>query len=76
MELTIRILFFIGSLVTGGKERRLIELLTYLKQKDEYELFLVLAFNQIHYPQFLNLNIDFTILNKKPNLKIHYYSLN
>ena len=36
-----RILYFIGSLEAGGKERRLIELLTYLKQKEGFDLMVV-----------------------------------
>jgi glycosyltransferase involved in cell wall biosynthesis len=65
----MRILFFIGSLRTGGKERRLIELLTWLKQQRAFELFVVLAFDHIDYPAFHKLEIEHVILNKKPNLK-------
>ena len=75
----MKILFFIGSLGNGGKERRLVELLTYLKEKKDYEVVLLLAFNQIDYPQFYNLNIDYIDLQKKTNskdirlfLKIHH----
>ena len=65
----MKILFFIGSLGNGGKERRLVELLTYLKEKKDYEVVLLLAFNQIDYPQFYNLNIDYIDLQKKTNSK-------
>jgi glycosyltransferase involved in cell wall biosynthesis len=60
----IRILYFIGSLQSGGKERRLIELLTYLKNKGGYELKLVLTKEEIHYPAFLQLGIPYQVLNK------------
>jgi glycosyltransferase involved in cell wall biosynthesis len=36
-----KILFFIGTLSSGGKERRLLELLTYLDRSNQYELYLV-----------------------------------
>ena len=65
----MKIIFFIGSLRSGGKERRLIELLTWLKQQTGYELFVVIAFNHIDYPAFHTLGINHVILNKKPNFK-------
>jgi glycosyltransferase involved in cell wall biosynthesis len=60
----IRILFFIGKLGAGGKERRLIELLTYLKEKGGYELMLVLTKDIIHYPYFYKLDIPYKIIEK------------
>lgn len=65
----IKLLFFIGSLGSGGKERRLVELLTYLKEKKNYEILLLLAFNHIAYPHFFDLNIDYVDLQKKTNSK-------
>lgn len=65
----MRILFFIGSLGAGGKERRLVELLTYLSEKGSYELLLVLAFNIIEYQAFAQLGVNHYILNKTPNFK-------
>jgi len=65
----MRVLFFIGTLRSGGKERRLIELLTYLKQKEGYELLVIIAFGQIDYPSFYELDINHIILNKKPKFK-------
>lgn len=65
----MKILYFIGSLRSGGKERRLIELLTYLKQKGGYKLMVVLAYDQIDYPAFYALGIDCIVLNKKPAFK-------
>ncbi|MBD1397716.1 glycosyltransferase family 4 protein [Pontibacter sp. JH31] len=61
----IRVLFFIGSLRSGGKERRLVELLTYLSNSGRYEIFVVLTLSEIHYNQFLNLNIPYKIIQKR-----------
>jgi len=52
-----KILFFIGSLATGGKERRLVELLSFLKNECEYEMLVVVSNDQIDFPSFLKLNI-------------------
>lgn len=60
-----KILIFIGSLRSGGKERRLIELLTYLKDKEEFKFFLVLTEEEIHYPDFYKLDIPYYVLPKK-----------
>jgi glycosyltransferase involved in cell wall biosynthesis len=66
----MRILFFIGSLGSGGKERRLVELLSYLKRLQHYEMLVVLAFNSsIDYPHFLDLGINYLCLNKRANNK-------
>ena len=72
---SIRILFFIGSLRPGGKERRLVELLTFLKANNRYELLLVLTKNEIHYQQFYDLNINYQVLknsSKKSKLSVFY----
>lgn len=61
----MRILFFIESLRSGGKERRLVELLTYLKNKPEYELMVVLTRHEIHYKEVLELGIPFKIIKRK-----------
>lgn len=61
----IRILFFIGSLGTGGKERRLIELLGYLKEKDNYDLLVVTTKEGVELPKFTELNIRMVVLNDK-----------
>lgn len=61
----INLLFFIGSLKGGGKERRLIELLTYLADKDRYELMVVVTDPVIDFPAFHNLKITYHIIPKK-----------
>ena len=53
----MKILFFIETLAAGGKERRLVELLSYLKTNTEFELLLVIRRDEIEYPTFYNLSI-------------------
>src|SRR5688572_22728633 len=59
-----RILIFIGSLRSGGKERRLIELLSYLKARNSFRILVVMTKNEIHYSEFYNLNIEYRIIRK------------
>src|SRR5688500_15165242 len=59
-----RILVFIGSLCSGGKERRLVELLTYFHQKNAFEFQLVVTEDNIHYQQFLELKIPYVVIKK------------
>lgn len=61
----MKILFFIESLRSGGKERRFVELLHYLKQNTEYEIHVVLTDNVIHYNYVLDLGIPITIIKRK-----------
>lgn len=60
----IRVLIFIGSLRSGGKERRMIDLLTYLKNSDEFEFRVILTSNIIHYADFFKLDIPYHTLPK------------
>ena len=76
----MRILFFIESLRSGGKERRLVELLTFLNKHSTYQCHLVLMFPQIDYPQFLKLNIPYTVLERRglkkdPSIFFRFFSL-
>jgi len=57
----MKILFFIDSLTSGGKERRLTELMKALSDKPEINFGLVLMSDDIHYEEILDLKI-----------KIHY----
>jgi glycosyltransferase involved in cell wall biosynthesis len=75
-----RILFFIGSLKGGGKERRLIELLTYLKERGCYELMVVVTDAEVHYPAFNKLNIPCQVITKKwkknyPSVFFNFYKI-
>ncbi|MBO9200511.1 MULTISPECIES: glycosyltransferase family 4 protein [Niastella] len=70
-----RILFFIGSLKGGGKERRLIELLTYLQSKEQYDLMVVVTDPMIEYPSFYKLNVNYQVIRKswkKHDLSVFY----
>lgn len=76
----MRILFFTESLSSGGKERRLLELIRYLKENTDYTLALVLTENIIHYEFVYELDIPIIIIKRKwikydplPFLKFYKY---
>jgi len=76
----MKILFFIESLRSGGKERRLVELLTYLKKHTDYSLELVLTRNEIHYSYIHQLEIPIKIIERKfikkdPRLFFKFYTI-
>lgn len=60
----IRVLFFIGNLQTGGKERRLLELFNYLKSQGRYEMLLLMTKEDIFYPEFHNLGIPYKVIGQ------------
>ncbi len=71
----MRILFFIGTLISGGKERRLIELLSYLNKNTDYTLLVVMRREEIDYPAFYKLEIPYKILTrnyKKRDKTLHF----
>jgi len=61
----MKILFFIDSLHSGGKERRLTELMKALASKSGMEFRLVVMNKEIHYKEVLNLNIKIHYLIRK-----------
>jgi glycosyltransferase involved in cell wall biosynthesis len=61
----LRILIFIGSLRSGGKERRLVELLTYFKTKGYFEFLVVVTKDEVHYRDFYKLDIPYHVIKKK-----------
>lgn len=77
----MKILFFIESLHSGGKERRLVELLKGLKKNfREINFELVLTKKKIHYKEVLKLGIKIHILERKflkkdPLLFFQFYRL-
>lgn len=80
MHSSTRILFFIESLRSGGKERRLVELLSFLKTHTNYSCHVVMMFPQIDYPQFLKLEIPYTVLERKglkkdPSVFFRFYKV-
>jgi len=76
----MKILFFIESLRSGGKERRLVELLTGLKKHPDIHCELVLTRSQIHYKEIYDLSIPIHIIERKglkkdPSLFFQFYKL-
>lgn len=74
------ILFFIDSLRSGGKERRLTELLCFLKETTNCECSLVLTENVIHYGYVRNLNIPIYVIKRRffkydPSLFFRFYRI-
>lgn len=60
-----RILFFIGSFKGGGKERRLVELLSYLAGTNRYELMVVVTDPIVDYSALYKLNVTYQVISKK-----------
>lgn len=76
----MKILFFIESLRSGGKERRLLELIKYLNEQHDYEIILVLTEEEIHYKYAFDLIGDIKILKRKylkkdPTIFIRFYRI-
>jgi glycosyltransferase involved in cell wall biosynthesis len=69
----IRILFFIESMSSGGKERRLIELLKGLSSFNFIDFEIILSNENIHYNDINNYKLN--IINKN-NLSLSIYKLN
>ncbi len=74
----MKILFFVQSLTVGGMERRLLELIKYLKQNDKYILTLVIAEDIIHYKYANELGIPIELIRRKdlkydPTLLIRFF---
>ena len=61
----MKILFFIDSLQSGGKERRMTELLKALKLEEDVQFELVLMDKEIHYKEVLTLDITIHYLVRK-----------
>lgn len=60
-----KILFCAGNLSSGGRERRLLELLTYLKRNTNHQIMVVFRQEIIDYPLFYELRIPYKLLQKK-----------
>jgi len=71
----MKILFSIDCLTAGGKERRLIELIKFLKLRDDIEIELIVMRKDVHYKEVFELGIkmhylirktkkDFSVFNK------------
>lgn len=68
----MRILFFIDSLVAGGKERRLLQLMKGLKLNNDFEFMLVIMSSEIHYVEVhdLNIPIHYLIRDTKKDISV------
>jgi len=69
----MKIVFFIGNLKGGGKERRLLELIKYLCNQSELEIHILLIRKYIDYPIFNQLNVNYTYIINKNNKKTPLY---
>lgn len=76
----MRILFFTESLVWGGKERRLLELIQYLKTHTDYSMALVITEPLIHFVYVYDIDIPIIIIKRKyikydplPFIKFYMY---
>ena len=61
----MKILFFAESLTSGGKERRILELISYLTQHTEHEVSLVLTEHEIYYTAVYDLGITIKVFKRK-----------
>ncbi len=77
----MKILFFIESLRSGGKERRLVELIKGLAKNPDIEMEIVLTKEEIHYTDVLatNIKIHYTVrkkgLKKDPRIFYKFYKV-
>ena len=61
----MRVLFFIESLQSGGKERRLIQLVDYMIKSGQHEIMLVLMSEEIHFREIHELGVKVSVLKRK-----------
>ena len=76
----MKILFFIECLHSGGKERRLVELIKGLSTNPDIEMELVLTKEEIHYKSIFltNIKIHYTvrkIIKKDPSIFYKFYKI-
>jgi glycosyltransferase involved in cell wall biosynthesis len=61
----MRILFFTESMTCGGKERRILELIQYLKEHTDHTITLVLTENLIHYDYVHKMGITLKVIKRR-----------
>lgn len=61
----LKILFFIESLRSGGKERRLHQLIDYLVNKKNHRVMLVLMSDEVHYKEIYDHDLSIKVLKRK-----------
>ncbi|MBK8881900.1 MAG: glycosyltransferase [Bacteroidales bacterium] len=69
----MKVLFFIDSLVSGGKERRLTELLRTLNTQENIDFELVVMNEKIHYKEVLELGINIHRIVRKTKKDISVF---
>jgi glycosyltransferase involved in cell wall biosynthesis len=72
--MSVKILFFIDCLVAGGKERRLIELMKFLKIRDDIRFELVVMSNDVHYKEVFEMNIPIHYIIRKTKKDITVFN--
>jgi glycosyltransferase involved in cell wall biosynthesis len=72
MEKKPKIVFFIGALVSGGKERRLVELLSFLKRNSNFETLIITTKSMVHYEKFNELGIQNEQIGKHNMFKVYH----
>jgi len=65
----MKILFFINDLRSGGKERRLVELIKGLSNYPDYQMEIVITKEDVHYSDIYSLNIKIHYLLRKRGVK-------
>lgn len=76
----MKILFFIETFRSGGKERRLLELMILLKKHTSYQMMLVMTEDDIHYNEIYQLDIPIkiikrNIIKKDPSVFFKFYKI-
>lgn len=71
----MKILFFIDVLTSGGKERRLTELMKGLKQRPDFEFELALMSTEINYKEVLDLDIPIHYLIRKTKRDVFVFRM-
>jgi glycosyltransferase involved in cell wall biosynthesis len=61
----MKIIIFTESLTCGGKERRVLELIQYLKQNTDHDISLVITESYIHYDYAYELGVPIKIIERK-----------
>ena len=75
----MKIMFFIDTMVSGGKERRLTELMRALKIRQDIDFELVIMSKDVHYKEVfdLGINIHYIIRKRKKDISVfsRFYKL-
>lgn len=61
----IKVLYLIPSLYARGAQRQFLELLSYLNEKNEYEIKVVFTRNIIQYKKFFDLQVPYEVIERK-----------